>query len=289
MQSKSRESQVPIFEKVNMEPSNSSSEETEMVCEELCQENLHKHTAVNRFSRRFKNPDMATCWLNACLQLVLSALDHNLDDYFFNSELGIELKRLQINQAGVSLDPTNVKDIIVTCEDTRIATRLSELQSEIFDPKELERKSQLVRDLRLNLRSGQQCVRDFFVALNENLLNWPDVYNYFAFQMIASTTCSNCHLRSESESTQTYEEMPVPKDQSHLKFYVEQFFNESSFVDSHCQEGCGVSGQGIRRTQLKSTRNSKFIILIFSRAVDSGQGFQLVTNRLVSTDTLQIR
>ena len=168
-QSKSRESQVPIFEKVNMEPSNSSSEETEMVCEELCQENLHKHTAVNRFSRRFKNPDMATCWLNACLQLVLSALDQNSDDHLFNSELGIELERLQMNQAGVSLDPTNVKDIIVTCEDTRIATRLSELQLEIFDPEELERKSQLVRGFRLNLRNGQQCVRDFFVAVNENL------------------------------------------------------------------------------------------------------------------------
>ena len=130
-----------------MEPSKLSSEdseEMEIVYEELCPDikNPHKHTAVPEFSRRFKNPDMATCWLNACLQLVLSALDHNLDDYFFNSELGIELKRLQINQAGVSLDPTNVK------ESKRIATRLSELQSEIFDPKELERKSQLVRDLR---------------------------------------------------------------------------------------------------------------------------------------------
>ena len=96
-------------------------------------------------------------------------------------------------------------------------------------------------------------------------------------------------MRSESESNQIYEEMQVPEDQSHLKFYVEQFFNESSIVDSHCQEGCRVSGQGTRRTTLKSTRDSKFIILIFSRAVESGHGFHLVTNRLVSTDTLEIR
>ena len=35
------------------------------------------------FRRRFKNPDMATCWLNSCLQLVLSAMDQNTSDYLF--------------------------------------------------------------------------------------------------------------------------------------------------------------------------------------------------------------
>ena len=170
---------------------------------------------------------MATCWLNSCLQMLLSALDQNSNDHLFNSELGLELQRLQLNLFGGSLDPTIVKDIIVTCEDTRIATRLSELQSEIFDPAELERQSNLIQSFRLNLRSGQQCVRDFFVLLNENLLNWPDVYNYFAFQMVTSTTCVSCGKRSESESTQIYEEMPVPRDGSNLKCYVEQFFNGS--------------------------------------------------------------
>ena len=140
------------------------------------------------FNRRFINPDMATCWLNACLQLILGALDLNLDADLFDSELGHELEQLRLNPGGGSLDPTSVKDIIVTCEDTRIATRLSELQSEIFDQEELNRQSEVVQSMRLNLRSGQQCVRDFFVALKENLLSWPDVYNYLAFQMVNSTT-----------------------------------------------------------------------------------------------------
>ena len=34
------------------------------------------------FKRKFKNDDMATCWLNACLQLLLSAMD-NFEDLNF--------------------------------------------------------------------------------------------------------------------------------------------------------------------------------------------------------------
>ena len=83
--------------------------------------------------------------------------------------------------------------------------------------------------------------------------------------------------------------MPVPRDGSNLKCYVEQFFNGSSTVETHCQDGCRKLGQGNRRTTLKSTEDSQFIILIFSRAVDSGQGYQLVTNSVVSTDAVEIR
>ena len=260
------------------------SEEAEIIHEKLISPN-NKETQI--FKRRFKNPDMATCWLNSCLQLMLTAIDQNSNNNIFNSELGVELKRLQANQS--SLDPSIVKDIIVTCEDTRIATRLSEIQAEIFHEDELERKSRLIQSFRLDLRKGQQCVRDFFVALNENLLNWPDVYNYFSFEMITSTTCSNCNMRSESESLQIYEEMQVPPDQSNMKSFVEQFFNESVTVDSNCQDGCKEAGQGERRTTLKSTRDSEFIIIIFSRAVDSEQGYQILTNEVKSTDPIKIR
>ena len=73
------------------------------------------------------------------------------------------------------------KDIIVTCKDTRIATRLSELQFLGLVQEEISQQSQLVQSLRLNLRSGQQCVREFFVALKEHIVNWPDLYNFFEY------------------------------------------------------------------------------------------------------------
>ena len=232
---------------------------------------------------------MSTCWLNSCLQLVLCAIDHNSNDHIFNSELGIELKQLQLNQSGDALDPTFVKDIIVTCEDTRIALRLSDLQEEILDEDELQRQSLVIRNFRLNLGRGQQCVRDFFVALNQNLLSWPDVYDYLAFQMVTSTTCPNCGNRRHSEATQIYEEIDVPPDQSNLKSYAENLFNGSTTVESLCYDGCNRRGQGIRKTELKSTRDSNFIILILSRAVNFGERYQLVRNRVTCTDAINIR
>ena len=88
--------------------------------------------------------------------------------------------------------------------------RLSELQSEIFHPDELERQSRLVQSFRLDLSRGQQCVRDFFVALNQNMINLLDVYNLFVFEMVSSTTCTRCKKRSQSESLHFYGEMDVP-------------------------------------------------------------------------------
>ena len=96
-------------------------------------------------------------------------------------------------------------------------------------------------------------------------------------------------MRSESESTQIYEELPVPPHQSNLKCYVEELFNGTTTVETHCQAGCKVVGQGKRRTTLKSTKDSKFIILILSRAVAIPEGYKLVTNSVISTDPVQIR
>ena len=232
---------------------------------------------------------MATCWLNACLQLVLCTLDQKSGDDLFDSELGSELEQLRSNPGGGSLNPTFVKDIIVTCEDKRIATPLSELQSEIFDQEELNRRSQGIKSMRLNLKSGQQCVRDFFVALKENLLSWPDVYNYFAFQMVNSTTCSNCGRKSQSEVIQIYEELDAPENHSTLKWSVEAFFNGSTVVDSFCANGCKFKGKGIRRTTLKSTRDTRFLVLIFSKAVHVEHRATLVENEMDCTDTIDIR
>ena len=108
-----------------------------------------------------------------------------------------------------------------------------------------------------------------------NICSWPDIYAFFALKIVTSTTCSSCKMKSESESTQIYEEMPVPPDQSSLKFQAEQFFNESLIVESQCHDGCKERGLGERRTTLKSCSDSKLIILIFSRAVYSELGTNL--------------
>ena len=129
----------------------------------------------------------------------------------------------------------------------------------------------------------------FPFTLQENLMNWPDIYSYFAFQIIASTTCTRCKKKSSSESVMMYEELPVPADQSSLRFDVEKLFNSSETVDYHCEDGCKQRGLGEKRTTLKSVRDSKFIILILKRAVTSDQGYQLVKSKVICTDPVEIR
>ena len=93
------------------------------------------------------NVDYETCWLNSCLQLVLTAIDHITSPLLFNSELGEELMRLKSSEQDI-LDPATAKTIIVGAEDTRIALRISELETEIEDEVQLEHQIRAVRRLR---------------------------------------------------------------------------------------------------------------------------------------------
>ena len=130
-------------------------------------------------------------------------MDHSKSTGVWTSELGEEFMQLQKNQ-NFPLDATIVKQILVSTEDTRIATRISELASEIDNPYELEHRTQNLEDLRLDLISGQQCVRDFYLCLNENFLSWPDVYSTFGFKITHSTTCNSCNFVNQSEIAQMY-------------------------------------------------------------------------------------
>ena len=50
---------------------------------------------INQFKRKILNPDASSCWLNACLQLILTGLDHMANPIELNSVLGKELIKIQ--------------------------------------------------------------------------------------------------------------------------------------------------------------------------------------------------
>ena len=241
-----------------------------------------------QFRRKFVNPDLATCWLNSCLQLILIAMDYDESTKVFNSELGKELLRLQSNQ-NESLNPLNVKDILVSSEDMRIATRLSELTSEITDQIELEDQTRNIQNMRLDLRRGQQCVRDFFICLNENLLSWPDVYSTFSFKLTHSTECLSCKHINHHETNQSYFEIPVPPNNADLNDHVEDFLNEESLVGVFCDDGCKNLAQKIKRTRLNCSNQAGFILVVLTRGLDGEEGFQLVENKTISINDIFIR
>ena len=70
--------------------------------------------------RRIINPDAETCWLNSCLQLVLTTLDHKDDVSPTGSVLWNDLLWMQGKNPSVVLDPTDVKHVILKTERQRI-------------------------------------------------------------------------------------------------------------------------------------------------------------------------
>ena len=74
---------------------------------------IRKTASVFCPQRRINNPDLETCWLNSCLQLVLSALDFKETISETGSILWQNLIWLQGKDVSVPLDPTDVKHMII--------------------------------------------------------------------------------------------------------------------------------------------------------------------------------
>ena len=69
------------------------------------------------------------------------------------------------------LNPTRVKQLLVEADEMRNVLRKSEVMGNTQNLAELSKKLRNIDELRLNLVTGQQCVRDFFVCLSENIEN----------------------------------------------------------------------------------------------------------------------
>ena len=245
--------------------------------------------AITSFSRKFRNIDMSSCWLNSCLQLVLIAMDHHPSPDFLTSELGLELRQLQTNNENVSLESTNVKHILVASEDTRIATLLSELVVEVNNPDEYDRRVKAINETRLDLISGQQCVRDFFICLKENVESWPDVFSCFGFQLTHTTNCIACNHTNQHETTQMCIELDVPPDNHELTQSIDDFLNTSSLVGMVCENQCQRFVQKEKSSILTSTAETEFLLVILNRVTETMDGYHLNPNRTISTQDVYIR
>ena len=86
-----------------------------------------------------------------------------------------------------------------------------------------------------------------------------------------------------------YVEIPVPPDQSNLNDYVEEYFNISSLVGLHCGNACQTFVQVEKNSKLTLSGETEFFTVILTRAVETMNGFQLVSNRTMATDDVYIR
>ena len=171
----------------------------------------------------------------------------------------------------------------------RIATQLSEIGCRVVNEKLRKNREQKIKRTHLNLGVGQQCVRDYFICINENLLEWPDVYSKFAFNLKNSTTCPSCNSRNEYETNQTYIELPVPTDNSSLKAHVENYLNETSRTKVFCSDGCNKEKEKFQRVEIVNCDEAKFLIIILSRAMNTVQGSEFSTNNVDIMGNIFIR
>ena len=141
----------------------------------------------------------------------------------------------------------------------------------------------------LDLNKGQQCMRDFFICLNENFEQWPDLYTKISFCLNHSITCSVCGEKSEYKTDQSYIEMDVPPDGSNMKYFIEDTFNGFTSVEAMCTGSCNQSRIKQKRTELVPSILSNFIIVILSRGQITVNGYQFVGNRVTVTDDVNVR
>ena len=141
----------------------------------------------------------------------------------------------------------------------------------------------------LDLKTGQQCVRDFFICLSENMERWMDVYNRFAFTTVNLTICMACGHQNNSEQSQIYLEMDVPPEGSNLSEHVEELFHDGTMVDYKCEDGCNTKFQAEKKSVLKSGKETEFIIIMLRRSVLSDNGREIVLNKVDAGDNICIR
>ena len=127
--------------------------------------------------RRIINPDLETCWLNSCLQLVLTAFDFEETISETGSILWQNLVWLQGKGASVPLDPSDVKQAIIITERERILKRNIAPLHTLFDLGNLPGLNN--EEFRAG-RIGQQDCRDFFYCITENRDVWLDVFDFFS-------------------------------------------------------------------------------------------------------------
>ena len=175
--------------------------------------------------RRIINPDLETCWLNSCLQLVLNALDFKENVSETGSILWQNLVWLQGKDASVPLDPSDVKQAIIFTERERILKRNIAPLHTLFD---LGNLPGLNNDEFRAGRIGQQDCRDFFYCINENRDVWLDVFDLFSVKTLNETECCNCGYVSRQELSvddRTLIALTCPTSEINMKKFLEDQLN----------------------------------------------------------------
>ena len=232
----------------------------------LIKKKIKKSVSEQCPQRRIINPDLETCWLNSCLQLVLTALDSEEIISETGSILWLNLIWLQGKDASVPLDPSDVKQAIIFTERERISKRNIAPSRALFDLGNLPGFNNEEFHVR---RIGQQDCKDFFYCIDVNRDDWPDVFDLFSVKTLSETECCTCgHISRQEVSAdeRTLISLSCPTSESNMKEFLEDQVNGFEDVEDWRDEnGCGKLGIGRRRTRIMNIDETDYIIFMLDR------------------------
>ena len=227
------------------------------------------------FSRRFDNKDAKTCWLNSCLQGMLSAIDYSELPKGFTSSLGKELLKMHSNENIEVKDPGSLLDIVCKADNDRVDLAIEDLQVNIQDPSLLRKRITSLENDRLALFGQQQCVRDFYISLTLNKSNWEDVFNFLHFKREELTRCGNPNclvIISQNPEKCIYEEIEVPIYPSTLAKSIEAHFSQPKQIMWRCGNGCLKQTYSDHYTKIVNLKDTEYLTILLARAVWDSNG-----------------
>ena len=213
--------------------------------------------------RSFLNPDGETCWLNTVLQMVLTALDSEISLQPKGSQLWQLLVALQKADTSVSLNPMDVKKLLLQTDIERI--KLNNLPKS-FSCFGLPNNSLLLSSEKI----GQQDCIDFFRCLNTNKESWPDVSNLFSISTVTETKCDGCKSITQQAVITGELYMTIyfsPLFNMSMKNHVQTHFNtfNEEIEGRRDEDGCGKTCKAWRRTRLADIKQTNHIIFFVDR------------------------
>ena len=233
--------------------------------------------------RTFKNPNMESCWLNSCMQLILAALDHSQMDYAENASfLMRQLLKFQRQDFSMPQNPLPIRDLLLRAEISRICNEDVLPQNRLFQYAGTNSKSfNQLKSYSENQRIGQQDCKDFFICIAENKQSWMDVYDMFKFQTYHYSKCSNCgqEYQSENPTSQSFLMIDPPKTYVTMTQLIEANFQSPEIATDWRDElGCGKITDCLKKSKIYSLSENEFLTIVVNRLVVNGDG-QLTINQ----------
>ena len=241
--------------------------------------------------RYFSNPDKESCWLNSCLQLVLTALDHLKSCIKNGSPLYNYLMYFQDSERVMPLNPIEIKNLIYLQEKRRILKTNVPAIFRLFHFEGTTSSNEADLCLEILERQGQQDCRDFFSCILSNKKAWPDVCKLFEFSIEEFTVCLSCGFSSRSGKVQDVPFLPIdcPSHSTPLHEMIEKLNGQSIRKDWKCESICKRVTGGKHFTKVIDVSSTTFFTTIVNRLIRHENGsLQILNTKCSVTDNVKI-